>query len=433
MVDQLPHSFKAEQEVLAAVLIQPECLAELLPQLQQADFYVSQHQAVWVSMAECHDRHGRLDLVLLQQTAQDTGQWTAMGQTRVLSELLDRSGLTSHLPRYVQILQSKALQRRLVEAGRDMEDLGRSDMDDDERIAQADSVVRQVYQSAPSNGLSHGRDGVDKHTELVTQALEGTRPPGLKTGLWCLDTHVGGLQPGWHILVMAASGVGKSAFAINNLALQCARAGQPVAIFTLEMTNGQVMGRLVAAQSGVPFHVQTRGRMDDRDRERYEKAVPVVRQLPIYVDEGEGLTLSALSARTKALAYQTGGLGMVVLDYLQLMEVEQGPKRAFNRSEEIAQITRTLKRLAKELECVVVTLSQPTAEGARADRDLTLADAKGAQSIGADVDMALILNKNQGGAVKLNVAKFRHGPPAVFQNGAVKWNGARMVFEDNSL
>jgi replicative DNA helicase len=230
---------------------------------------------------------------------------------------------------------------------------------------------------------------------------------------------------------MAASGVGKSAFACSNLALEAAKAGKTVAIYSLEMTRAQVMGRMIAAESGVPYHIQTRGRMGTDDRQRYEQALPLVSDLPIFVDEGEGLTLDSLSSRTRALAYEQGGLGMVVLDYIQLMEADGNAKAwRSNRTEEIGKITRTLKRLAKELKCVVVTLSQPTAEGSRSGRDLTLADAKGAQSIGADVDMAIILNKRDDGAVRLDVAKFRHGPPFRLVNGEVRWNGARMRFED---
>ena len=246
-----------------------------------------------------------------------------------------------------------------------------------------------------------------------------------------MDDEIGGLLPGWHVLIMAASGGGKSAFACSNLALSAAKAGKTVAVYSLEMTRAQVMGRLIAAESGVPYHVQMRGRMSDHDRSRYEQALPLVCGLPLYVDEGEGLTLDSLSSRTRALAYEHGGLGMIVLDYIQLMEADTNSKAwRSNRTEEISKITRTLKRLAKELRCVVVTLSQPTAEGARSGRDLTLADAKGAQSIGADVDMAIIINKRDDGFVRLDVAKFRHGPPFKLNNGEVIWNGARMMFQD---
>ena len=435
MNEQTPQSFEAEQEVLATCLIHPENMPWLSTQVQVADFWAGQHQVLWALFTECQEKHSTVDLVLLQQLAKDTGRWDACGGTRVIGEIMDRAGLSAHAGRYVSILKDKALQRRVLDAAYSLDTVARDDdLDADGRLAQVDAAIRHVFEGTAAQGLEHGGKGVREHHEIVAAAADGRAPNGLNTGLWHLDEQIGGLMPGWHVLVMAASGVGKSAFACSNLALEAAKQGRTVAIYSLEMTRAQVMGRMIAAESGVPYHVQTRGRMAEEDQRRYEMALPVVSGLPLYVDEGEGLTLDSLSSRTRALAYEKGGLGMIVLDYIQLMEADGNAKAwRSNRTEEISKITRTLKRLAKELKCVVVTLSQPTAEGARSGRDLSLADAKGAQSIGADVDMAVILNKRDDGAVRLDVAKFRHGPPFRLTNGEVRWNGARMRFEDSPI
>lgn len=435
MSNQPPQSFESEQEVLATCLISPEHVPWLATQLEVTDFWVGQHQVLWALFTECQLKHGTVDLVLVSQLAKDTGRWESSGGPRVMSQVMDRAGLSTHSDRYVSILKDKALQRRVLDASYDLSIVARDDdLDADSRLAAVDAAIRGVFSGSAAQGLTAGEQGVREHAEIVSAALDGTAPNGLRSGLWHLDEQIGGLMPGWHVLVMAASGVGKSAFACSNLALEAARQGKTVAIYSLEMTRAQVMGRMIAAESGVPYHIQTRGKMGDDDRSRYERALPAVGALPIYVDEGEGLTLDSLSSRTRALAYETGGLGMIVLDYIQLMEADgNGKAWRSNRTEEISKITRTLKRLAKELKCVVVTLSQPTAEGARSGRDLTLADAKGAQSIGADVDMAVILNKRDDGAVRLDVAKFRHGPPFRLVNGEVRWNGARMRFEDSAI
>jgi|TARA_R100000458_G_scaffold12970_1_gene10802 replicative DNA helicase len=430
-----PQSFEAEQEVLATCLISPENMPWLSTQLLVTDFWVGQHQVLWSLFTECQEKHGTVDLVLLQQLAKDSGRWEPCGGTRVMAQIMDRAGLSAHADRYVAILKDKALQRRVLDAAYSLDVVARDDdLDADSRLASVDAAIRQVFEGTAAQGLRHGGTGVKEHDAIVSAASDGRAPDGLKTGLWHMDEQIGGLMPGWHVLVMAASGVGKSAFACSNLALEAAKQGKTVAIYSLEMTRAQVMGRMIAAESGVPYHIQTRGRMSDEDRDRYAMALPAVCNLPLYIDEGEGLTLDSLSSRTRALAYEKGGLGMIVLDYIQLMEADGNAKAwRSNRTEEISKITRTLKKLAKELKCVVVTLSQPTAEGARSGRDLSLADAKGAQSIGADVDMAVILNKRDDGAVRLDVAKFRHGPPFRLTNGEIRWNGARMRFEDSPL
>ena len=356
-----------------------------------------------------------------------------MGGSRVLGELLDRAGVSSHVDTYAGMLREKTLQRRVLEAGVSLGEVARNDdLTSDERLAQTDRVVRAVFEKGAPGGLSHGKNGVSEHGEIVEHAetVDGGII-GIRSGIQGLDMGLGGLRPGWQVLVMAAAGVGKSALAINNLALECARGGKTVAIFSLEMTRGQVMGRLIAAESGVPYHVQCRGQMKKKDRAAYERAVPVVGDLPIFVDEGEGLGIDALSARCRSLSYERGGIGMVILDYIQLMEADT-TRRNWNRTEELSQITRTLKRLAKELSCVVVTLSQPTAEGARGGR-LTLAHAKGSQSIGADVDVAILINRTDGGEVTIDVAKFRHGPPFRVDATEMRWNGARMQFQDGGF
>ena len=433
MIDSIPYSFKAEQEVLATVLVSPECISRLACLLSEEDFHISQHKACWTSMVETQKRHGTADLVLIMQTAQDMGLWERLGGSRVLSELLDRVGFTSHMEQYADVLRGKTLQRRVLDASRELEDTARDDkISRDQRLAASDRVVRSIFTHASVGGLAHGKHGVEEHSEAVTYATGiGGGIVGIRSGIDSLDNQLGGLRDGWQVLVMAGAGMGKSAFAINNLALSCAREGRSVAIFSLEMTQGQVMGRLIAAESGVPYHVQCRGQMKERDEEEYGRALPLVAELPVFVDEGDGLGLDALSARARSLAYERGNLGLIVLDYIQLMEVDMS-KRSFNRTEEIAAITRTLKRLAKELGCVVVTLSQPTAEGARSER-LTLAHAKGAQAIGADVDVAILINKDKKGDVVLDVAKFRHGPPFALDSTEVRWNGARMQFMNGSF
>lgn len=433
MIEAIPQSFKTEQEVLATILISPETLPKLAAELTVDDFHNETHRSIWLTMLETQKRHETTDLLLISETAKATGLWEKMGGAGVLSQIMERVGISHHADRYVSILKDNTLQRRVLDASEDLRALALdADINRDNRLAQTDRICRGVFAGGAINGLTHARKGVEEHVDTVREAAEsGGGIVGITSGISSLDRQMGGFRDGWQCLVMALPGVGKSAFAINNLALNCAKQGRAVAIFSLEMTRAQVMGRLIAAESGVPYHIQSRGQMDQNDTARYERGAAVVADLPIYVDEGEGLGVDALSARSRSLSYDVPDLGLIILDYIQLMDLESD-RRKFNRTEEISQVTRTLKKLAKELGCVVVTLSQPTAEGARSER-LTLAHAKGAQSIGADVDVAVIVNKNQAGDVLMDVAKFRHGPPFKVGRGEVKWNGAKMRFVDGDL
>jgi len=437
-----PHSPEVELEVVAAMLVHDQAVPWAATLLQAGDFYLARYRVVFEALLAVHDEHQLEDVVLVTERLKEAGQWDVMGGHRGLSKILERHGYTQHLESYAAVLKAKALQRRLIDAAGDIGWIGQQDdLADEDRLQQLDQVVRSVYDEA---GVSHMADAklcISEHMAIVTEAHERDGLVGVTTGLRRLDEETGGLRPGWQVLILAGTGVGKSAMAINNLALSALRAGETVAIFALEMTRHEVIGRMVSACSGVPYHIQVRGQLDkdlDKgdptpDRIKYEEGVRAVEQLDVHVDEGDMLTLEQLCIRSRALAHRRGRpLGMIVVDYIQLLECSA---KTGSRTEELSKISRGLKRLAKELKTVVVTLSQPTAEGQRAsksgDRDLTLSDAKGSQSIGADVDLALLLNRNtDSGTIRLEAGKFRHGPSFYLTEDDLRWHGGRMAFLD---
>lgn len=427
----IPSAVDLEQEVVATMLIHEHLIPVAQNLLRVRDFYSTKHRAIFEALCAVYTQHQAADVALLQEHLQASSRWEIVGGFRTLSALMDRVGTSSNLERYAQVIKARTLQRDMLAVAAEIQAqaLEASDITTEDRLRQVDSLVRTLYQETGITEMAEARQCVREHHEIVQRAKDHSGVVGHSTGLAALDAATGGLMPGWQVLVMAAAGVGKSALAINNLALSVARSGEPVAIFSLEMTRAEVIGRMIAAVAGVPYHKQTRGEMSPDDEAKYLSSIGYVEQLPVWVDEGDMMTIEQLGIRARALQHSLGRpLGLIVVDYLQLLE---SGKKHGNRTEELSTMSRSLKRLAKELGVPVVTLSQPTAEGARSDRPLRLSDARGSQSIGADVDLALLLNRNaEQGTIRLEGGKFRHGPTFAITEDYLRWRGDFMMFMD---
>lgn len=430
----IPAAVELETEVVATMMIHEHLIPVAQNLLSVRDFYSAKHRAIFEGLCTVYAQHQAADVALLQEHLQASGRWEVVGGFRTLSGLMDRIGTSANLERYARVIKERTLQRDMLSVAAEIQAhaLDSGEITTEDRLRQVDALVRTLYQETGLTDMSEARQCAREHHEIVERARDHHGLVGHTTGLRSLDNCTGGLMPGWQVLVMAAAGVGKSALAINNLALSVARTGEPVAIFSLEMTRAEVIGRMIAAIGGVPYHVQTRGQMSEEDEASYVSAMGYVEQLPVWVDEGDMMTIEQLGIRARALQHRVGRpLGLIVVDYLQLLE---SGKKHGNRTEELATMSRSLKRLAKELGCPVVTLSQPTAEGARSDRPLRLSDARGSQSIGADVDLALLLNRNaEQGTIKLEGGKFRHGPTFAITEDELRWRGDLMMFVDRGM
>ena len=258
----------------------------------------------------------------------------------------------------------------------------------------------------------------------------------MTTGLRSLDEHLGGgLKPGWQVVILSAAGHGKSALAVNNMALSAAKAGHPVLICSLEMQPGEVYGRMIAAESGVPVHIHDRPGLTGDEFTRFFHGANVVKPLPIKVIDSRYGSVGEIRRVARQMRAEHGRLGLVIVDYLQLMK--SSARKDATAEEDIATNSKGLKHLAVELDCTTVVLSQPTLAAKRDQKRPKVLHAKGSGSIEDDCDLALVpwlphkvSSDASRGAAELGMDKFRHGPQQDLTVTDIRWNGQHMRFED---
>ena len=308
-----------------------------------------------------------------------------------LSEVLERKGTTTNIGRYAQIVIEKALKRAIVEAGERVSHLGFGDLPGYAALDQAEETLRRPQDRGTMDRGTSALDGVAEYMKAVAAVQDGTADTRrMPSGLAPLDGALGGgVRPGWLVVVMSAAGHGKSALAINNFALSTAKSGAPVLVCSYEMVPEEVYGRMIAAESGVPVHVQQKPGLTGEECQRMQAAAETVSSLPMVVEGARCATVEQIRRTARRIAIEKGALGMVVVDYLQLMKGSTG-RRDSTKEEEISHNTRGLKLLAVELGCVVVCLSQPILEAKRARKRPHISDAKGSGSIEDDADLALV-------------------------------------------
>jgi replicative DNA helicase len=423
-----PHNATAEREVMSCAVL--GAAEDVLDQIGHEDLTIQRYRDILDGARECTRRGMAVDLVTLPEVM---GHRFDMA---TLSSLYDQAGSTRNLGHYIEMLKRHSAARRVIEAGAKVQMIGRDESLTAVEIAdQAEAALLGATASSVRTGMVSARDAFLKHAALMqaAQLAEGG-VTGLRTGLTELDEHTGGLQPGWLVLVLAQAKMGKTAFTMGDIVLPAAKTGTRCVVFSLEMPSEQIMGRLHAAESGVPVNVQRR-QMTQPDWDSFNAAADVMCSLPLSIMDPDILTPTTLRTRARRAA-QGAEHPLIVVDYLQLMSGDDAKE---NATETLAACAKAGKMLALELGATVVMLVQPTSESERArGRRLTLPDIRGGQAIGAAADLVLVPyrpavhkespSREEKAIGEINVDAFRHGEGKM--RYSAHWNGARMLFED---
>jgi replicative DNA helicase len=416
----LPNSVDAEREVLASILVDPTCYDAAAALLTPADFHSQAHAAIFTAMAATHARAGTVDPMLLAQALKDAGQWEKVGGLATLSGLLDRIGTTAHLPHYCAIVRSKALLRRVILAARDIEVEGHQAADDpDAFVAMAERRILAAVEDRQAGGLRPVTDVIRESVDQISAAFEADgEVTGLPSGFRDLDALTSGLHGGDLLILAARPAMGKTAFALNLAANAAVHAGATVALYSLEMPAAQLVTRMLASEARLDMSRIRAGKMAEDDWPRLTNAANVLSQTQIHIDDTPGATPAQIRAGCKRLA-RTNGLGLVIVDYLQLMA---GGIKTGSREQEISHISRSLKGLAKELGCPVIALSQLNrGVESRTDKRPMMSDLRESGAIEQDADIIAFLYREEvyrkdetpeglRGVAELIVAKHRNGP-----------------------
>ncbi len=414
-----PHNLDAEESLLGAMLLSKDAIvAANETGVTVDDFYKPAHGHVFDAVTSLYSAGEPVDPVTVGDELARAGLLESVGGAGVLASLLAATPATSNAARYARIVEEHALLRRLIRVANEIAEMGYS-LPDDVGLAvdRAESLVFDVAQHRVTESMAPVRELLEASLSRLEMLYErGDAITGVPTGYTDLDQLLSGLQPSNLIIVGARPATGKTAFALGMAAHAALEANRPVLLFSLEMSHLELTQRLLSSEARVDSTRMRSGRLEDTDWNKISHGIGRLAEAPIYIDDDPNVTVLEIRAKARRLRSQLGDIGLIVVDYLQLMT---GRTRAENRQVEVAEISRGLKILAREMETPVVALSQLSrALELRADKRPMLADLRESGSLEQDADVVMFLYRDEiynpespdRGQAEVIVAKHRSGP-----------------------
>ncbi len=417
----LPHNLEAEESVLGAMLLSREAIAAAVEKLSADDFYRPAHGHVFDAIVDLYAKGEPADPVTVADELRRKGLLDAVGGSAMLVALQTGTPTTTNAGHYAHLVSEHSLLRRLITTAGEISEIGYSLPDDVVgAIDHAEALVFQLAERRAADTMVPLRDslsvGLDRLEELYER---GDSVTGLHTGYTDLDEQLNGLQPNSLYIVGARPAMGKSAFALGLAGHAALVQHRPVVFFSLEMGHLELTQRLLSAEAKVDSTRLRNGKLHAEDWPKITAAVGRLAEAPIFIDDNPHLTVMEIRGKCRRLKSRHGDLGLVVIDYLQLMT---GRTKAENRQVEVAEISRGLKILARELQAPVVALSQlsRTLES-RADKRPMLSDLRESGSLEQDADVVMFLYRDEvynpdsadRGVAEVIVAKHRSGPTGI--------------------
>ncbi|MDY4755833.1 MAG: replicative DNA helicase [Candidatus Faecousia sp.] len=430
---QVPHSLEAEQAVLGSILIDSRCITEVVGVVKPEDFYLEQNREIFETIYTMFNYSQTIDPVTVLDKMKELGCYHDNSRDYIV-QLMDITPTAVNVGRYAKIVQEKAMLRGLGKAAGEISEMVADQVGSSSEILEA--AERKIYalrKGERGDSLEHIGTTLHKVFDRLTElAQSDSLIPGLSTGLRDLDTKINGLNNSDLLLVAARPAMGKSAFALNIGVNVAKKYKKTVAIFNLEMSREQLAMRLLANESFVELQKLATGKLTDEEWTKLCMGSAALSQTDIRIDDNPTVTVADISAKCRRL----DNLGLVIIDYLQLMQGSGYGKNSENRVTVVGEISRSLKIMAKELNVPVICLSQLSrAVESRTDKRPILSDLRESGAIEQDADSVMFLyrdeyyneNTEDKGIAECIVAKNRHG-----ETGAVKmqWIGQYQTFTD---
>jgi len=412
-----PHDIEAEQSVLGSMIIDHEAIVTASEILRGEDFYRPDHKIIYEACIDLFNQNSPIDLVTLKSRLEEMGLLEQVGGISYLSHLAASVPTSAHIKQYAKIVESKSILRRLIKACQDISAVSFEAKEDVNNILnQAEQSIFHILQNKHTEDFSPMREVLLSAFEKIEEIYRNQgKVTGIPTGFIDLDYKTAGFQPSDLILIAARPSMGKTAFALNIAQYAAVRQKVPVAIFSLEMSKEQLVNRMLCAEAMIDSQKLRTGSLEQEDWVKIARSMGPLSEAPIYIDDTPGISVMEMRAKCRRLKLEKG-LGMIFIDYLQLMTAN---RRFESRQQEISEISRSLKALAREMEAPVVALSQLSrACEARADHRPMLSDLRESGAIEQDADVVMFLyrdeyyhpdteKKNQAEVI---IAKQRNGP-----------------------
>lgn len=416
-----PHNLQAEENLLGAMLLARDAIAAASEVVRPADFYKPAHVHVYDAILGLYGSGEPVDPITVADELMRAGTLEAVGGPQALIGLQANAPAMSSVGRYAHIVEELALLRRMISAAGEIAELGYSMPDDvDKAVDSAEAMIFDLAQHRQSGTTATIAELLERTLDRLEQRYErGEAVTGTPTGFLDLDDLLGGLQPNALIVLGSRPAMGKTSAALN-MASHAALVGRkPVLFFSLEMSQLEITQRLLCSEARVDATRVRSGKLNEQDWEKIGHTIGRLADAPIWIDDNPNVTVMEIRSKARKLKAQLGDLGMVVVDYVQLMS---GRQRAENRQVEIAEISRGLKILAREIECPVVACAQLNRGlEQRADKRPMLSDLRESGSLEQDADVVMFLYRDEiyykdsteQGIAEVIVAKHRNGPTGV--------------------
>lgn len=412
-----PNDTEAEQAVIGSMLTDKDAVIAAVEVLKDSDFYREDNRIIYSAILNLYNRSQPIDVITLRAELSSMGKLDSVGGLEYIAELPEKVPTTSNVEQYIRIVEEKSILRNLIKTANDIITLGYDPTQEVESIIDSsEKKIFEVMQRKNQKGYSSIKDIlVDTFTELEQLYNRKQHVTGVPTGFVDLDYKTAGLHKSDLILVAARPAMGKSAFALNIATNAAVRANVPVMIFSLEMSKEQMANRILCSEAMVDSNKVRTGTLEDDDWAKLAEASGIISESQIYIDDTPGISIMEIRAKCRKMKLEHN-IGLVVIDYLQL--VQGSGKRGASREQEIAEISRSLKILAKEIEVPVIALSQLSrAPEQRPDHRPMLSDLRESGAIEQDADIVMFLYRDDyynedsedKGLAEVIVAKHRAG------------------------
>ena len=415
---QMPHSVEAEQAVLGSMLIDSRCVPEVVEELRGEDFYLRQNREIYETIYSMFNFSLTIDPVTVLDHMRQNGVYDENTSRSYLLQLMEITPTAANVKEYVSIVKDKSLLRRIAETAGDLTALIQEGTGTAQEVLEAaEQRIYAIRQGRGAQGLEHISTVILSVYERLNElSAQDSEVPGLSTGLPDVDRAIAGLNKSDLILLAARPGMGKTSFALNVLLHAGKFSGKTVVFFSLEMSREQLAMRLISGESFVDNKKLVTGRLNEEDWTKIAAASAALNRTQILIDDNPSLSVADMNAKCR----RVDNLGLVVIDYLQLMTSAGGPQRSSNenRQQIVSDISRALKIMAKELNVPVVCLSQLSrGPESRSDKRPMLSDLRESGAIEQDADIVMFLyrddyyndNDENHNLAECIIAKNRHG------------------------
>lgn len=427
----MPYNLEAEQAALASAIMNENSLSAVMEALSEDDFYISAHKTVFNAISSLFSTGSPVDLVTVSGKLGD--KLEAIGGISYLSKIMEGVYTTENLRHYIDIIQNKTTLRRLIEASSEIIDMCSKDEEETEIIMdKSEQMIFNIGEKRDTKGFTHIGEIVKTNIAVLEQLKKRNgKVTGIPTGFSKLDDYTAGLQNSDLIIIAARPGMGKTSLALNLAETAAIRHKATTAIFSLEMSKEQLVNRVLSSEALIELGKLRIGDIGANDMSKLAHALRDVVTAPVYIDDTPGITVSEIRAKCRRLKMEKG-LNLVVIDYLQLM---QSGRKDGNRSTEIADISRSLKIMAKELNVPVITLSQLNRASESEKRRPKISDLRESGAIEQDADLIFLLynpNSDQEGGEPSNVVECIVAKNRAGSTGTVEmaWRGEFTKFTD---